>query len=80
MEISTTFLVLVPIVLGVVEAVKQVGLSGKLAPILSIVLGVVSVYLAGGFVLSGPLALEGIVVGLSAAGLYSGVKKTFTNS
>lgn len=80
MEISTTFLVLVPIVMGVVEAIKALGLNSKFAPVMSIILGVIGVYLASGFVLSGPLALEGIVVGLSAAGLYSGAKKTFTNS
>ena len=76
MEISTQFLVLVPVVLGVVEVIKRLGVSSRFAAILSLILGVVAVYLANSFVISGPLAIEGLVVGLSAAGLYSGVKKT----
>jgi hypothetical protein len=79
MEISTQFMVLVPIVLGVVEGLKQTGISSKWAPLLSLVLGVLGVYLVEAFTLSGPLIIEGLVVGLSASGLYSGVKKTFTN-
>lgn len=79
MEITTTFLVLVPVVLGLVEGIKQMGVSTKFSPLFSLILGVLGVYLLGNFVISGPLILEGIVVGLTAAGLYSGAKKTFTN-
>ncbi len=69
MEISTTFLVLIPIVIGVVEAIKKLGLPSRFAPSLSIILGIAAVYVAGNLVLSGALVIEGIVVGLSAAGL-----------
>lgn len=71
-------MVLVPVVIGVVEVIKQAGnVSSRYAPLLSLVLGCLGVYLASGFALTGALVLEGIVVGLSAAGLYSGAKKTF---
>lgn len=80
MEIPTTFLVLVPVVVGVVEAIKQgFSMSSRYAPLMSILLGVAGVCgVAMSF--SGTLVLEGVVVGLSAAGLYSGAKKTFANS
>lgn len=80
MEIPTTFLVLVPVVVGVVEAFKQgFDISSRYAPLLSIVFGVAGVC-AVSLSFSGLLVLEGVIVGLSAAGLYSGAKKTFTNS
>ena len=68
--------ILIPIVVGVVEALKKVT-HDKFAPLFAIVLGVVGVYLLSGFDVSGTLILEGVIVGLSACGLYSGAKTTF---
>jgi len=76
MEISTTFMILVPVVVGVVQAVKLTGVSTNYIPTLAILLGILGVYSASGFMFSGMMVIEGIVVGLSAAGLYSGVKAT----
>ncbi len=78
MEITTSFLVLVPVVVALVEGVKQSGVYSKLVPLLALLFGVLGVYLLNSFVLSGPLVLQGVVVGLTAAGLYSGVKKTMS--
>lgn len=66
------FLVLVPLVLGVVEIIKRLGMKAKWAPVASIVLSV------GGLLLVGigwqGAILSGIFVGLSASGLWSGAK------
>lgn len=70
------FLVLIPIIVGVVAAIKKIGMTSRFAPILAIVLGVVGVWLLNDFALTGAIALQGVLAGLSAAGLYSGTKAT----
>ena len=69
------FVILVPVVLGLVEAVKQAGMPSRYAPILALSLGV-----AGTFLMSGDYAgasvIQGLIVGLSAVGLWSGVKSS----
>lgn len=60
----------VPIVVALVEMIKRAGLSPKYAPLVSVVLGV------GMFAIFGvgetlPVLFEGLIVGLSASGLYS---------
>jgi hypothetical protein len=73
MEISSQFLVLVPIVIGLVEAIKvALGLNSRVAPIVSILLGIGGAFGISGF--SFAVALQGIIVGLVAAGLYSSTK------
>lgn len=74
MEITLQFIVLVPVVVGVVQAFKKIGMPSKWAAIAAIVFGVAGVSLLD--TLSGANALQGIVVGLAAAGLYSGAKST----
>ncbi len=74
MEITGTFVALVPIVMALVEIVRNIGLKTQYAPLLAVILGVLGACGLGGF--SFPIALSGIVVGLSASGLYSGVKTT----
>ena len=75
MEISNVFLALIPVTWGVVQAVKKVGLKSRWAPLTSLAVGVVLAFILGGDSLS-QVILGGLVVGLSAAGLYSGVKAT----
>ena len=74
MEISAAYIVLVPVVVGVVQVCKRAGLSSRLAPFISLVFGVLGVYLLGG--LNHLNILQGIIIGLSAAGLWSGTKAT----
>lgn len=68
---------LVPIILGIVEAVKRAGMPSDYAPLLSVALGVaggllfISLDLAGG--------VTGLISGLGASGLYSGGKKLLTD-
>lgn len=66
----------IAIVLGLVELVKQLGLSSKYAPLLSLTLGVGIQFLIQD--VSAASTLAGIVYGLSASGLYSGGKTTAT--
>lgn len=75
MEISVQFLVLVPVVLGVVQVIKKTGLSTRWSPLLSLVLGVVgALAIAKGY--SADAVIQGLIAGLSAAGLWSGTKAT----
>lgn len=75
MEITTEFIVLVPVVVGLVQAIKLTGyLPTQFAALVAIILGIVAVGLTDSFVAAN--ILQGIVVGLSAAGLYSGTRST----
>ena len=70
----------VPIILAIVQALKMVGMPNKYSPIASIGLGIVV-----GFIFRHDTAdlsqtiLAGVTYGLSASGLYSGVKSTSEN-
>lgn len=75
MEITTEFAVLIPIVTGVVQAIKMAGISSRFAPVLSLIIGIAGAFLIGG--MDTVSALAGVVAGLSASGLFSGVKATF---
>ena len=66
----------IPLDLGLVAAIKQVGLPSKFAPLASIVLGIGLVALTGA-VWQADIA-QGIIVGLAASGLWSGSKALFT--
>lgn len=74
MDISLQFLALVPVVLGVVQVGKIAGLSSRWAPVLSLVLGVGAVSLLDSWTAAN--VVQGVIVGLSASGLWSGVKST----
>ena len=70
MDISLIDLSLVPIVVGLVQVAKKAGLASKYAPVISVVLGI-----AGVWVLQNNIEwISGVIIGLSASGLYSGGK------
>ncbi|WP_217988491.1 hypothetical protein [Paucisalibacillus globulus] len=74
MEISIYEITLVPLISGLVEVIKQVGIPKKYSSILSIIFGVLL-----GMIYAGPTDLKrgiimGIMLGLSASGLYSGTR------
>ena len=75
MELLPELALLVPAITGVIEAFKVLGMSTRFAPVLSIGLG-----LLGAYVLTGSFdtaaMFQGVLAGLSASGLYSGVRKT----
>lgn len=72
--------VLIPLIIGIVELLKFTGLHKKLLPLVSLLLGV----LAGVFYvypddLKGGI-LVGLMMGLSASGMYSGGKALIEQS
>ena len=75
MQLSET--IVIPIIIAVVELAKGLGLPKKFSAIVSVVVGI----LIGIFYLT-PMdikqgVLEGVIYGLTAAGLYSGAKNTY---
>ncbi|MFS1513608.1 hypothetical protein VQL36_14370 [Chengkuizengella sp. SCS-71B] len=74
MEFQVYDFAIVPIIVALVQLVKQLGLGAKYQPVLSLVLGVVTgiVYVAPGD--PKQAILVGIVMGLAASGLWSGAK------
>ena len=67
---------IIPLIIGVTELVKKLGLPNKFAALLSAVLGVLIglVYVAPENPSKG--ILVGLSMGLAASGLYSGTKNT----
>lgn len=64
--------IVVPIVVGLVEVAKGIGLPPRFAPIAAIALGVGLSFLSG---LSWQTsAVQGILIGLAASGLWSGAR------
>ncbi|NEU31968.1 hypothetical protein GN156_14445 [bacterium LRH843] len=68
--------VLIPLLVGLVELFKTAGLPKKLSPIAALLLGVAAgvVYVYPEDIKGG--IIVGIMMGLSASGLYSGTKNT----
>ena len=65
--------ILVAVVIGLVEVAKRVGLKGNYLPLLAVLLGIIGSCLGAlGYV--GHMVITGIVAGLTAVGLFSGVK------
>jgi L-cystine uptake protein TcyP (sodium:dicarboxylate symporter family) len=64
---------IIPLILGVVELFKRIGLPAKYSPLVAVALGLI----VGVVYLDASLkerVLVGIMFGLSASGLYSGTK------
>ncbi|AUS03575.1 transposase [Paenibacillus larvae] len=73
MNIEITDVVIVAVIVGLVEMAKGIGLPVRLAPVLSVILGIVAgiVYFPGDLKTS---AIFGIISGLTSCGLYSAGK------
>lgn len=70
-------IILIPVIIGIVAALKMAGLPSRYAPILSLLLGMSLAYFLS------PIpnienVVNGIIAGLSASGLYSGAKATIS--
>lgn len=71
-DLSPLIMGIVPLVMALVEAAKQMAIPSKYAPVAAMVFGVGLVALTGA---SWPVYLvQGIIAGLLASGLYSGGK------
>lgn len=70
---------IVPLLVGILEGIKKLGVNPKFIPTLSLVLGIISgiVLFSEGDILAG--IVKGIYIGLSPVGLYSGTKNTLNN-
>jgi hypothetical protein len=73
-----TFLVLTPVVVGLVAVFKPF-INERLVPLASVLAGIILAWI-GSTIIGGlgwaPIVLGGLVLGLSACGLYSGTKAT----
>lgn len=66
---------IVPLLIGILEVLKKVGLGEKYVPMASLILGIgIGLTLFGGDAIDG--VVQGVFIGLSAVGLYSGTKNT----
>lgn len=70
-EIVITMSLSVAAVMGIVEAIKKAGLSSKYAPLAALALGIGAAFLVPSETL-GVTVFTGVIIGLSACGLYSG--------
>jgi len=61
-------LLTIPAIVALVEALKRSGMDSKYAPLVAIAVGIAFGLALGDWV-------GGLILGLSASGLYSGVKK-----
>lgn len=66
----------IPIIIGLIEAAKIIGMPKRFSPVLALVLGIAAgvIYIDPGDIKGG--ILIGIAIGLSSIGLYSGTKNT----
>ena len=65
---------IIAVIIGLVQAVKQFGLKSKHAPLLAVLFGVVAAFGVAQEATLGLTVFNGIVLGLSSAGLYSGTR------
>ena len=72
--------VLIPLIIGIVELLKMYGMKKRLLPFMSLVFGVVGgiIYIYPHDIKAG--ILVGLMMGLSASGLYSGGKAVIEKS
>lgn len=69
-------LALIPILIGINQVVKVLGLPKRFIPVASIILGIGISFVVPGVVTLSVAVIGGIVIGLSAVGLYSGTRAT----
>lgn len=79
MTFEITTAVLTALVIGIVEIAKQIGLNTKYAGLLAVILGILATLGLSFFQVTTTVIFTGIVIGLSAAGLYSGAKALIKN-
>lgn len=67
---------IIPLIVGIVELLKEIGLPSKFAAVVSVLIGIAIgvVYISPDDVKRG--ILVGLALGLAASGLYSGTKST----
>ncbi|NLA10514.1 MAG: hypothetical protein GX883_00105 [Firmicutes bacterium] len=78
-QLTTYGIALVPVIIGLAELLKRFGLPNRLVPLAAMAMGLFFsfFYLAPGE--PKRAILMGMVLGLSAVGLFSGTKNTILN-
>lgn len=66
--------VIIAIITGLIEVFKKLGLNTKFAPVISVILGLFFVFYMANYTAIADIAINGLIIGLSACGLYSGAK------
>jgi hypothetical protein len=66
----------VPLVVAIVQVFKMTGISGKWSPLISLAVGIGLGFLVSEDHTLQHILLSGVIYGLSASGLYSGVQST----
>jgi len=74
MNMEYAGIALIPLVIGLAEVIKRIGLNSKFVPLVNLILGLIAgiIFLNPGDIKAG--IIQGLFIGLSASGLYSGVK------
>lgn len=75
-QVNPVLLGSIPVIVGVVQVIKNLGLPIRLVPLSAIILGIIVSAFLGGTLFS--IVMSGLIVGLSSAGLYSGGKTTIS--
>lgn len=75
-ELQVNGVILVAIITGLVQLIKQTGLNKKIIPFIAVVFGISGgvFYVYPGDIKAG--VLVGLALGLTSVGLYSGTKNT----
>jgi len=65
---------IVPLIIGLSEVIKKIGFNQKFIPVVNLILGLIAgiVFISPGNIKVG--IIQGLFIGLSASGLYSGTK------
>lgn len=75
-QLSGAALALVPVVMALTQAVKVYLVDSRWAFAVSLVLGIGASFLVPGATIAATV-LQGILIGLSASGLFTGARATF---
>jgi len=76
MEMTIGITVLIAFTIGVTEVIKRLGLPSKFSPLVSLFVGISFAILALTDTMTNKI-LTGVMCGLSASGLFSGVNSTY---
>lgn len=66
--------ILIPVVLGITEGIKRAGVPSKYSVLVSLLIGLLLSWFASSETDAIIRVVEGLILGLSASGLYSGSK------
>jgi len=74
--VDISLAVITALVIGLVQVAKTTGLPTRWCPVLALVLGVVITTVLSFFAGASDAVITGLIIGLTAVGLYSGTKAT----